>query len=618
MIPIKVSPENVGPLIIRAYRESDYHQYIRELLQNSLEAESKQIEFMPEWQAVERKGVWRLMVADNGCGMTAEQLERYLGEFGQGGKAIGGYHENYGIGAKSSTLPWNPDGVVIISYTPEYPDGAMIWLRYDTESGMYGLRELSADGEGVVGPWDDTDGPSGIDWSSVAPEWVRPRGTVVILLGGNDTEDTFLGKKGADILRHVRKYINARFWEIPEGVKVGVTEPNQRTDLPTSRAGAFSAPAGKRNGPLSRNYVYGARKYVLDEQGQSDHLDLKDGTRVHWFLRSIPFGQDGDYRPRRGYVAALYRNELYGSSDHPQTFRAWGIGDAKVAARLSLIIEPMIAGDGDGVFPSQARSALFMQKAGGSAELPWDRWREEFREHLPEAIEAALSAPNESDDETDERLLEIARRLNERYSGENLAELRLQEQGRERVKPERRAGPRTPPGPPGPQRPKRNRPLNVGTRKGTESAVADKKSESGLPELHWVTEDCLAEEDQRFAAMWEDESSRWPSGHIAANRDFPPIVLLLTEMKKLWPVSMGHRVEKATLGELAVSLRAKVAEFRGNMTQFGWKGPEVRDVLNNPAALTLCMVGFASEQDAIKRQLTELLGKPRKLRAVGE
>jgi hypothetical protein len=626
IIPMKVSPENVGPLIVRAYRESDPHQYIRELLQNSLEAEAKQVEFMPEWQAVERKGVWRLMVADNGCGMTPQQLERYLGEFGQGGKSIGGYHENYGIGAKSSTLPWNPDGVVIISYTPEFLDGAMIWLRYDSEAGMYGLRKLSDDGEGVVEPWDDTKGPSGIDWTRVAPEWVRAHGTVVILLGGSDTtsttadpRNTFFGKKGDDVQRHLRKYINSRFWEIPEGVTVGIDEPNWNTQtIPKAMAGAFSVQEGHESPPLGHNYVYGAKKYVLDKEGQSGHRDLKDGTRVHWFLRSTPFGADGGYRPKRGYVAALYRNELYSFSDSQNTFRAWGIGDDKVGKRLGLIIEPMIASEGEGVFPSQSRAALFMQRASGSAELPWDRWREEFRENLPEEILSALRATDDEDDQTDERLIEIDRRIKERHSGENIAELRRQEQGRQRVTPERRTGPQEPHKPPGPPRPKRPRPRNVGTRKGPEPAVAGKKSESGLPQFTWAKEGQLSETEMRFAATWEDESSRWPRSHILGNPDFPPIVLLLTEMKKLWPSSRSDDVEKAVLRELEVSIVAKVAEFRGSMTQFGWETPQIRDVLIQPAALTLCMVGFASEQDAIKRQLTELLGKPRKLRAVGE
>jgi len=65
---IAIAPMGVGGvqhLIERAYREGSDLQYIRELFKNALEAGATQIEFGPEWRAVERGGPYRLMVADN-------------------------------------------------------------------------------------------------------------------------------------------------------------------------------------------------------------------------------------------------------------------------------------------------------------------------------------------------------------------------------------------------------------------------------------------------------------------------------------------------------------------------------------------------------------------------
>src|SRR2546430_621301 len=115
----------VQHLIERAYRESSQYQWVREMLVNSLEAGATRVEFGIEWQAVERRCVYRRLVADNGCGMTPAQLVEFFNTFGGGGKPIGGAHENFGVGSKTSLLPWNKYGMVVISWVGG--DASMIW-----------------------------------------------------------------------------------------------------------------------------------------------------------------------------------------------------------------------------------------------------------------------------------------------------------------------------------------------------------------------------------------------------------------------------------------------------------------------------------------------------------
>jgi len=156
---------------------------------NALEAGSTRIEFGPEWNAVAKHGVYRLMVADKGRGMNPDELLRFLNTFG-GGKPIGEAHENYGVGAKTSLLPWNHKGVVVVSWTKENPDGAMMWLARDPASGQYGARKIETpDGfEEVVRPFGE--------WRSVRPDWLQEQGTVVVCLGNTGKEDTYLGRDG--------------------------------------------------------------------------------------------------------------------------------------------------------------------------------------------------------------------------------------------------------------------------------------------------------------------------------------------------------------------------------------------------------------------------------------
>ena len=73
------------------------------------------------------------------------QIESYLNTFGGGGKPIGDAHENFGVGSKTSTLPWNRAGVVVVSWTPQDPEGSLVWLLRDPVSGEYGARKFEVD-----------------------------------------------------------------------------------------------------------------------------------------------------------------------------------------------------------------------------------------------------------------------------------------------------------------------------------------------------------------------------------------------------------------------------------------------------------------------------------------
>ena len=176
-------------IIERTYRESGAFQWVRETFINGLEADAKRIEFGIEWQAVESKDVYRRTIADDGRGMTADQLEEFFNTFGGGGKPIGNVHENFGVGSKTSLLPWNRHGMVVISWVDG--EAAMIWVQQDPNTGEYGLRVFDTQNP-VTGnmektvtvvPFDDPEG--GCDWSKVKPNWIGDHGTVIVLLGND-------------------------------------------------------------------------------------------------------------------------------------------------------------------------------------------------------------------------------------------------------------------------------------------------------------------------------------------------------------------------------------------------------------------------------------------------
>lgn len=615
MKAIRVTDDSVAPLIDRAYRESGPSQYVRELVQNALEATATQVEIGPEWQAAERSGVWRFMIADNGRGMTPEQLEAYLGSFGAGGRSIGGLHENFGIGSKTSTLPWNYRGVVILSYTTECPGGAMLWLEYDAQSNQYGMKELTDDGDVVATPFDGTDDPDvlGIDWSTVAPEWVREKqGTVVVLLGNTGRENTLWGKKGDDALRSIRKYVNTRYWKLPEDVTIRVTELHGIDDLPKSRHEAFTR---RGDGWQKANVIAarGAGDFAEQDLKASDCVTLKDGTKVHWFLKNKKPSEGGGARFPHGFVATLYKNELYNVTRQGagRVFRAWGISHTNVYERLVLVVEPSPANKGKGVFPSQARAGLLMQSGDEAVELPWDDWREEFRERLPEEIARELvEASRQAKTSSNERLKELERRIRERYKQ---AARVTHEDGDDSVDTGCGAGPQ------GANR-KRSRPhasrQNTGVLRGPRPARMTDNGTTSIPDVEWCSADEMGEDQQHMGAVWNEPGQVHPRGLIMANEDFGPLASLVKDLQKLWHASYEERIEEVVREEIAVAMQAKVAEFRSALPESDkrWKAHDVREQLQNSSLLTFAMVGFAHEYDAIKRKLTDELGKPRHLK----
>ena len=177
--------------------------------------------------------------------MEPNELLSFFSTLGLGNKTIGGVHDNFGVGAKIAALPWNPDGMVVISYKDATP--SMIKIVLDPETNEYELVEYDLGDKRtcVIDPttidWGDE-----INWGAVAPQsWATQHGTAVVLLGSEDYPDTVLGNAKAEErdIKGLSVYLNTRFWDL-SNVEVHVTElrsekknswPIQRDDKDDAR-----------------------------------------------------------------------------------------------------------------------------------------------------------------------------------------------------------------------------------------------------------------------------------------------------------------------------------------------------------------------------------------------
>lgn len=394
---MKVQITGASNFINRMFEASGNFQWAREFLKNSAEAGAKRVEFGVEWEGVKKLGVYRRTISDDGQGMTGKELLKFFSTLGEGGKPIGGLHENFGVGAKIAALPWNPDGLVVISYKDGV--GSLIWIVLDEKSGDYELVEFS-DGHGkktcVVDPTGMTN--DGIHWDKVAPSWAKEHGTTIVMLGSDAQPDTVKGNPNANEgdIKGLSTYLNTRFWDLsPFDVKVIEMRSAHKSHWP--RGPEEKEDMRRHNG----RQVYGAQYYLKDVEAKggklkaSDSLDLQDGkVKAEWYLWEGERPAIHSYAQKQGYVAIRYGGELFELTQHKVDFRHFGIIEAKVQQALTIILEPAQYEPGEtpwGIHPDQSRNRLiFTTESVRGVSIPLADWGLDFASNIPDIILQAI------------------------------------------------------------------------------------------------------------------------------------------------------------------------------------------------------------------------------------
>jgi len=630
ILPMKT--EGTQHFIERTYRESGTFQWVRETYKNAEEAGATRIEFGIEWQAVENLGVYRRVIADNGKGMSPEHLVEFFNTFGGGGKPIGGLHENYGVGSKTSLLPWNRQGMVVISWVDG--EAAMIWVQHDPETGEYGLRleeVVDEDGEmsldEVFSPYDDSE--YGCDWSAVKPRWIEDHGTVIVLLGNEVGDDTVLGdptRHESDI-KGVSAYLNRRLWKIPAGIEVYVDElrTQDRGQWPSRedmahRTKVSSGPDRRTNNRKIRgahHYIeYPVRSYTSGKLEASGKMSLADGTTMSWYLWKGDRPAVNSYAARGGYIGALYENELYDVTTHQSNYRSFGITEQEVRARVWLVAQPPLAESSDskhGVYPRTDRNSLLLQggpNAGG--ELPINDWAAEFAANMPDKIVDAIKEARTkgggtiTDNSWRERL---ADRFGARW---RVPKLRARPGGallvdasqvgttpkKKKVKKNKKKQASGGSGGQGGN-------ANTGEAHGKIEAVRVRVA-GGLPNYRPVRADDVR---PGMLATWFPNDPTEPAGVVLINVDHPVLSAEIEHWQSLFPDHLTEQIGEEVVkvyGEMAVAKIAHSEHLRGLIPS-----KDVDDKLRSDEALTMSLLGLIGEEAILAPRIG---GKYRKRR----
>jgi hypothetical protein len=323
--------------------------------------------------------VSKLCVIDTGVGMTGEEMVTYINQLSSSihKQSVTG---NFGVGAKISAAPLNPEGLVYLSWKDG--KGYMIHLFRDSEVNQYGLKRF----------------PNGEFWAhvqdDVKPDPIEDHGTMVVLLGKDAQEDTMTAPpKTLMPKKWLLRYLNSRFYQFPEGIAVKARE-------------GWELPQGDQH------------NFLRTVTGQGPWLDknssLKGSVRLgasmataHWWIIDEKADVNSGHHTPGGHMAMLFQDELYELVYGNAGFaRLQSFGVVFGCDRVVIYVEPD-SGDSQIVSANTARTNLLINSQG----IDWSVYAAEFRENMPDELVSYQDQIGLRTDHTDHRKA-IRERLN--------------------------------------------------------------------------------------------------------------------------------------------------------------------------------------------------------------
>ena len=382
-------------------------QFVREAVQNAIEAGAKKvtIERCPLYLKTQKQ-TEKLRIIDNGCGMTPDELLKYINKYNSSSKLSKGRHDNFGIGIKATAANFNRYGLVFVSWSAG-GDGHMIWLCYNEQYQQFGVRhidiyDIDDDGDLITVPKQVVsleelkasypNGFEGIEWwncnNPIRYKRIKSQGTMVYFLGNTRDQDTWSVDSRSISLGYYDYlyYLGGRYWDTL-GTNIVISY---------GRLGV-----NKIYDTHVNNHVY-AMHDMIGFLGYKSVGKVKCGRgfQVHVFLRDKPLNRKKDTNGRRfqylkhsnGFMAIKYNNELYNHEWGKVAMRKWGIIADEVMGQVKLIVIPPVYDPktGYGVFPNEGRDTLLIENPNRvdieNKYIDLERIREEFIDNHPQEL----------------------------------------------------------------------------------------------------------------------------------------------------------------------------------------------------------------------------------------
>lgn len=357
-------------------------QYLIESVRNSMQAGATVIRVDVLMALTEMQGEsrYKMLVMDNGRGIPHEHMERLLMNLAGSGGEIG-ITFNFGQGLKVTHYPWNPRGVLCLTWQ----EGVGQMVRAARGKGGFGLHcwELS----GVEMPESLHRAPAD---ERLHPAWIKEHGTVLMLQGRTPEHATFFGPDESQGVWGNLMLLNERFFDLPESLDLKV-----RVIEKASGADQTNWPQDLEGEGTSLRRVRGARYYIEKTAKARGTMRLTKCT-VHWWLdrHEDPKAKakgGHSYARLPGYVGVLVENEILDATypgDEARIYRLGrcGLIHPQVYNRVTMLFEPDKYDEqtGLGVRFSDQREKPVWGREGKS--LPWNEWGQQFADKMPPEI----------------------------------------------------------------------------------------------------------------------------------------------------------------------------------------------------------------------------------------
>ena len=217
--------------------------------------------------------------------MTGEEMVHYINRLSSSIHAQS-MEANFGVGAKIAAVPRNHAGIIYLSWK----NGScyMIHVWRDPATGVYGLRRFDRP-DGSAEYWTRLE-------DAVKPQHIDKHGTMVILLGNQEEENTMQAPPGTPMpSRWVLRYLNSRYFRFPRGITVKARE-------------GWELPKGDKHNFLRT--ITGMKAW-LDANCTDRGTQEVSGGNAHWWILNEKLDLDAGHYISGGHAAALYQDELY-------------------------------------------------------------------------------------------------------------------------------------------------------------------------------------------------------------------------------------------------------------------------------------------------------------------
>ncbi|SDS31403.1 hypothetical protein SAMN04487764_1937 [Gillisia sp. Hel1_33_143] len=430
------------------------------------------------------------------------------------------------------------------------------------------------------------------------------------------------------ILKGISSYLNKRVWEIPENVNFYVQElrSQKKENLPKS-IGEASIGKQPTDGSVDYRYnrrkVKGAKYHLVFEDYKNGKIksngivNLKDGTSLFWYLWEGERPNISAMALGKGYIAALYDNELYDVKTHHSTFRSFGISSNKVRENLTIIAKPPVLNKNFGVYPDTARNALKIMGSKRAGEpLPWAEWGEEFSNNLPNEIIEALKKSINSTSGTIEDS-KWRQKLSERFSRRwNQKIFKISDDGKDNISKTQTLNLFKPSDddPNSSTKTKKNTALNVPKAKNTNSGSFDSgknkanpsNAPRGIPDYRWVREEDV---EEGTAAAWLKPSAQEPNGTVLLNSNFQVFEEVVKYWQDKYPDHFEEKVQSTIQDVYGQAMVARIAHSESLTRDKNWGRKRVDEELRSTSSLTMAILGLITEDHIIANKLGALLSK---------